>query len=154
VFKAGLACLPLRASPQVWFDGRMTTDVQGDDRPTCGKGIAANAVLPARLAELMAARAEVLERHTQALDLSDPASRQELDAYTSLVRAHRATADDLARLARQMTAYRDLPMGRHDLSVMADPRGQAEAFRRFVEIERELAALLQTKLEEDERLLQ
>ena len=132
----------------------MTTDIQGDDRPTCGMGVAANAVLPAKLAELMAARAEVLERHTRALDLTDPASRQELDAYTSLVRAHRAIANDLARLARQMAAFRDQPMGRHDLAVMADPSGQAEAFGRFVGIERQLAALLQTKLEEEQRLLQ
>ena len=145
---------PVHAWPEVWFDERMTTDIQGDDRPTCGKGVAANAVLPARLAELMAARAEVLERHTRALDLTDPASRQELDAYTSLVRAHRAIANDLARLARQMAAFRDQPMGRHDLAVMADPSGQAEAFGRFVGIERQLAALLQTKLEEEQRLLQ
>lgn len=129
--------------------------MQGDDdRPTCGKGVAANAVLPAKLSELMAARAEVLERHTLALDLTDPASRQELDAYTSLARAHRAIANDLASLAQQMTGYRDLPMGGHDLTVMADPSGQAEAFGRFVRIERELAALLQTKLEEEQRLLQ
>jgi len=36
---------------------------------------------------------------------------------------------------------------------MADPNGQAEAFRRFVARERELVALLQAKLEEDEAML-
>ena len=29
------------------------------DRPTCGEGLAANAVLPAKLAELMTAQAEI-----------------------------------------------------------------------------------------------
>jgi hypothetical protein len=42
------------------------------DRPTCGEGLAANSILPAKLAELMAAQAEVLERHTRALDPTRP----------------------------------------------------------------------------------
>ena len=46
------------------------------DRPTCGEGLAANAVLPAKLAELMAAQAEVLKRHTRALDLTDAAAQK------------------------------------------------------------------------------
>ena len=127
--------------------------MQDDDRPTCGKGVAANAVLPAKLAELMAARAEMLERHTKALDPADPAAREELDAYNELVRGHRRVGDELAGLARQMASYHDLPMGRHDLAVMSDPSGQAAAFRSFVEIERELLALLQSKLEQEDKLL-
>ena len=127
--------------------------MEHDDQPTCGKGIAANAVLPAKLAELTAATAEVLERHTKALDLTDPAAREELEAYAALVRAHRAIAGELASLAQQMVGYRDLPMGRHDEAVMADPAGQADAFRRFVAAERELLVLLGAKVAEDEQLL-
>jgi hypothetical protein len=123
------------------------------DRPTCGEGLAANAVLPAKLAELMAARAEVLKRHTRALDLIDVTTQKELDAYTSLERAHRDIASELADLAEEMASYRNLPMGRHDMTVMTDPKGQMEAFRRFVAEERELLALLQTKLEAEEELL-
>jgi hypothetical protein len=123
------------------------------DRPTCGEGLAANAVLPAKLAELMAARAEVLERHTRALDLTDVTTQKELDAYTSLERAHRDIASELADLAEEMASYRNLPMGRHDLTVMTDPKGQMEAFRRFVAEERELLALLQATLEAEEELL-
>jgi hypothetical protein len=123
------------------------------DRPTCGEGLAANAVLPAKLAELMAARAEVLKRHTRALDLIDVTTQKELDAYTSLERAHRDVASELADLAEEMASYRNLPMGRHDMTVMTDPKGQMEAFRRFVAEERELLALLQTKLEAEEELL-
>jgi hypothetical protein len=123
------------------------------DRPTCGEGLASNAVLPAKLSELMAAQAEVLERHTRALDPTDAAAQKELDAYTMLERAHRHVASVLADLAEEMASYRDLPMGRHDMKVMSDPKGQMEAFRRFVAVERELLVLLQTKLEAEGDLL-
>jgi hypothetical protein len=122
-----------------------------DDQPTCGKGLAANAALPEQLAKVLSARAEVLERHTKALDLSDPNARRELDAYTSLARAHRGIAAELAELGRQMAGYRDLPMARHDMRVMADPEGQAAAFQQLVAAERELLGLLQSKLQQEER---
>jgi hypothetical protein len=128
--------------------------MEQDDQPTCGKGLAASAVLPAKLAELLAAQAEVLERHARALDLTDPNARLERDGYASLSRAHLAVASELASLAEEMTSYRDLPMGRHDMAVMADPSGQMEAFQRFVAVERSLLALLQARLEIDETLLQ
>ena len=124
-----------------------------NDQPTCGKGLAANAVLPARLAELLTVQAEVLERHMQAIDLTDPNGQAELDAYRALARAHRANAAELAKLAEQMAGYRDLPMARHDMTVMTNPQGQMEAFRRFVAIEQEIVALLQAKLREEQNLL-
>jgi hypothetical protein len=127
--------------------------MEHDDQPTCGEGLAANAVLPAKLAALMAAQAEVLKRHTQALDLTDANAQKELDAYTKLERAHRGVASELASLAEAMASYRNLPMGRHDTTVMTDPKGQMEAFQRFVAVERELLALLQAKLEAEEQLL-
>lgn len=96
-----------------------------DKRPTCGEGLAANAVLPAKLSELMAAQAEVLERHTRALDPTDAAAQKELDAYTKL---------ELADLAEEMASYRGLPMGRHNVRILSDPKGQMEAFRRFVAV--------------------
>lgn len=127
--------------------------MERDDQPTCGMGLAAQAALPAKLAELTAATAEVLERHTKALDLTDPATREEVNAYATLVRAHRMVAGELASLAQQMAGYRDLPMGRHDEAAMADPEGQAEAFRRLLAIQRELLALLSANVEEGEHLL-
>jgi hypothetical protein len=114
-----------------------------EEQPTCGRGLAAGAGLPAKLAKLMSARAEVLERHTRALDLGDAAGRQELEAYTALVRAHREIAAELARLAERMSGYGGLPMAPHDTAVLADPRGQEEAFQRFQALERELIELLQ-----------
>ena len=121
-----------------------------DDQPTCGKGLAANADLPDLLSKLLSVRAEVLERHTKALDLSDPNAQKELDAYTSLARTHRGVASELSGLARRMAGYRDLPMARHDMQVMAVREGQAAAYRQFVATERELLDLLQTKLQAEE----
>ena len=124
-----------------------------DDQPTCGKGLAANADLPAKLAGLLAARADVLEQHMKALDLTDPASRQERDAYDSLAGTHREIAAELDRMAQQMAGYRSLPMGRHDMAVMADPNGQSAAFRRFLAVEHDLLELLTAKLAAEEQLL-
>jgi hypothetical protein len=61
-------------------------------------------------------------------------------------------ASDLSRLAQEMTGYRDLPMARHDLAVMASPEEQMASFRRFVAVEQELLALLQANLEAEEML--
>ncbi len=127
--------------------------MEHDDQPTCGEGLAANSVLPAKVAELMSARAEVLKVHTRALDLTDAAAQKELDAYTSLERAHRDVASELADLAKEMASYRDLPMGRHDMTIMSDPKGQMEAFRRFVGVEQELLGQLQATLVGEQKLL-
>jgi hypothetical protein len=120
---------------------------------TCGQGVAANAVLPAKLAELIAVRAEVLERHMKALDLSDPRSQLEREAYAELVASHRTAAASLKNLSEQMASYRDLPMGRHDMAAMSDPKGQMEAFGRFVSLERELLELLRSRLEQEDAML-
>ena len=128
-------------------------DTHTDDQPTCGHGLAANAVLPAKLAELLGAQAEVLERHTRALDPSDLHAQRELEAYASLTGAHRALATDLTRLAEEMAGCRDLPMARHDTAVMTDPHGQAEAFARFLGVERELLAILHAKLNQEAQVL-
>ena len=125
----------------------MDTERNGhDEQPTCGKGLAANAVLPARLAELLALQAEVLRRHALALDLTDEHAQREHAAYQQLERAERAVAGELANLATAMESCRDLPMGRHDMSVMTDPNGQMEAFQQFIGAERDLMALLQQRL--------
>jgi hypothetical protein len=123
------------------------------EEPTCGKGLNAGADLPDQFGRLLAARAEVLERHTRALEGDDPNGRREREAYLDLVRRHRAIAADLAALAAEMRSYRDLPMAGHDLEVMMAPNGQMAAFREFVDIERELAASLAAHLRADEEML-
>ena len=101
------------------------------------------AALPEKLAELLKARADVLERHTRALGPQTEAGRRELDVYRALVRSHRAVAADLKGLAEQMSGCRDMPMAPHDAVIMRDPRGQAEAYERFQTLEHELSELLQ-----------
>lgn len=122
------------------------------DEPTCGKGLAANAALPAKIAELTAAVAEIFERHMKALDMSDENSRREHALYDRLSREHRDSAAALADTAERMASARDLPMGAHDMAVMADP-AMGAAFECFVRLEEELLQLLQSRLEEDRAML-
>jgi hypothetical protein len=109
-------------------------------------------MLPAKLAELTEATAVVLELHMKALDLTDPASNKELDAYRQLANQHRDAATKLHSIGKEMAGYRDLPMGRHDLKAMASP-GAADAFNNFVKLEEELLELLERRLERDRETL-
>lgn len=123
-----------------------------EDAPTCGTGLAEHSPLPAKLAELTAAAAEVLEIHTKALDADDEAARQELEAYRGLARTHRDIAIELDALAKRMLSYRDLPMGTHDEQVMMSAEARA-AFERFVTLEQALVDLLQGRLDTDRQML-
>ncbi len=122
------------------------------DEPTCGKGLAASAVLPATIAELAAALADVLEQHMRALDPNDENSRREHALYDRLAREHRDAAAALADTAARMEAARDLPMGAHDMAALGDPAVGA-AFERFVRVEESLFELLQARLDEDRAML-
>jgi hypothetical protein len=122
------------------------------DELTCGRGLAAHAALPALLAELTDSVAENLELHLKALDLRDENSRQEYDAYVELAKQHRETATRLRTTAAQMAGYRDLPMGRHDETVLAEPQ-VLEAFEHLVKTEEALLALLEERVRQERRLL-
>jgi hypothetical protein len=119
---------------------------------TCGTGLAENATVPEKLGNLAATMAEVLERHTHALDLADQNAKTELDAYTKLVGKWRAIAANLRSAAAHMTACRDLPMARHNAEAMAS-EDVREAFRALVGTKQELVTLLRDQAEEDRRML-
>jgi hypothetical protein len=123
-----------------------------DEQPTCGKGLAENAVLPAKLGDLIAAVGEILEAHVPSLDLTDQRSRKEHEVYRRLVEDHRQAALQLATIAGQMAESRDLPMGRHDEAVMASPAVR-NSFQRFVHLEQELLTILQRRLARDQQML-
>lgn len=123
------------------------------DQRTCGQGLAATSALQAKLGALVASTADNLELHMTALDLSDEHSQRELTAYRHLAHQHRAIAAQLESTAAQMAGYRDLPMGRHDMSILLDPK-MREAFSKFVAAETELCTQLQHRLEEDHALLE
>jgi hypothetical protein len=123
-----------------------------DSQPTCGKGLAENAMLPAKLGELNASVADILEAHLPALDLTDEHSKREYEVYRLLVENLRQASLQLETIGKQMARYRDLPMGRHDEKAMAAP-AVVESFQRFVELEQELLSLLQRRLERDRQML-
>ena len=127
--------------------------MSASDQPTCGKGLAENSVLPAKLGELISAMAANLEVHRKALDLTDENSRAENDVYEKLLRDLRQTAAQLSVTASEMAGYRDLPMGRHDQKAMTHPR-VGDAFQKFVQQKRELLELLVQTEERDHKLLE
>ena len=120
------------------------------DQPTCGKGLAAGAVLPEHLSALMNAMADLLDAHVLTLDLTDETTRPEYDAYTSLARQHSEIGARLATVAHEMAGYRELPMGRHHMEAMA---GQIEPFARLVGQKRELLTLLHDAVDEEQEML-
>jgi hypothetical protein len=119
---------------------------------TCGQGLASRSVLPAKLSELLAAQARILEAHIRALDPTDSDARMEVDAYATLVTGHRDVADRLSGIATQMAEYRGLPMAAHDEAAMSDAVAH-KAFANFVRLEQELTTVLQQLSEEDQTML-
>ena len=123
-----------------------------DEPQTCGEGLAQRADLPARLSALMAAMAEVLETHQQALDLTDDNARMEHAAHQQLVDDYRRLTSALRLTADHMLGCRDLPMARHHAASMLGPENH-RALETLVERERVLAAFLRMWFEEDQALL-
>lgn len=123
-----------------------------EEEQTCGRGLAANSPLPAKLGELITALAGVPETHMKALDLHDQNSRPEHEAYGRLARALYHAAAQLEGTAREMAGCLDLPMGRHNMESMAGPEPLA-AFERYIGAKRELLGLLQETLARDEETL-
>src|SRR5690349_6997086 len=123
------------------------------EQQTCGKGLAENSVLPAKVGELIAALAGNLEAHMPALDRTDPNSEKEYAAYASLTKQFRQIADQLQRVTQEMAGYRDLPMGRHEQQTLTHPRIRA-AFENFVQQKRDLITLLEQVAGRDHQLLE
>ena len=86
------------------------------------------------------------------LDLDDHAAQLEHDAYRSVSQQLSQVASQLDGLAQEMTAYRDLPMGRHDMEAMNQP-SVGESFATFVARKQELHTLLQEMEESDREML-
>ena len=123
------------------------------EKQTCGKGLAENSVLPARLGELISAMAGNLDAHRQALDLTDQNSRIEDEAYEKLLKDLRQIAAQLSVTASEMAGYSDLVMGRHNQIAMTHPRVR-QAFEQFILYKRELMELLKQTEERDNQLLE
>lgn len=122
------------------------------DHPTCGEGLAENAVVPATIAEIITSLSAVLAAHLKALDLGDDISRREHAAYSELANAYAEIGNSLHGAAERMSRYRDLPMGRHDMQAMTASE-PVEAFARFVKAEEQLLASFQARLPGDQAML-
>jgi hypothetical protein len=123
-----------------------------DEPRTCGKGLAERAALPARLSALTAAMADVLQTHQQALDLTDVNATAERAAYQLLADDYRNLTSELRQTSARMVGYRDLPMARHRADALLGPEFRA-AVANLVLRERDVAALLETWIEEDQAML-
>ena len=97
---------------------------------SCGKGLAAGGDVPAALAELITAMADVLEAHTHALEAVDIRARRELQAYRAIMVEQRKAASQLDATAALMRSHRDLPPAPHNEEVMRS-EAAAKAFARY-----------------------
>ncbi len=109
-------------------------------------------MLPARLGDLIESMAEVLEVHTEALELRDENSRREHDVYLKLATEQHGAAARLRAIGDEMAGYRDLPIGTHDPAAMTSPKAVG-AFEEFVAVEEQLLTLLEARVPQDRQML-
>ena len=126
--------------------------VNVEDPQTCGAGLAHNAVLPAKMADVIAALANVLRSHLPTIDTSAEAGRQEYEAYVMLARRYDTIASELGSTAAQMAACRDLPMAPHIEAALTDPRLLA-TFETYVQRAGDLLESLSARVESDRSML-
>jgi hypothetical protein len=119
---------------------------------TCGKGLAHHSAVPAKMAGYLAALAETLRTHLPMIDTSEATGQAEWVAYRELADAYADLADRLGTTASRMRGYRDLPAAPHHEEELADPV-LTDVFAKFVEIETELATLLQESANQDQAML-
>jgi hypothetical protein len=122
------------------------------EEQTCGKGLAAHAILPAKIGAVAAAMAAMLEQHRTSLDDAESSGRAEDDAYRTLAHDFRAIASMLETTASRMAGYRDLPMATHDEAALATAEAVA-TFEALVNAERELLQQLQHSVEMYQQML-
>ena len=123
-----------------------------EEQRTCGKGLAVNSALPARVSEVIDSLAENLELHMDTLDLKDPRARLEYDVYQGLAHAYRGIADNLMATAVKMYSYYDLPIAAHVDAKLSNPK-IAAAFTKFTKLEEALIILLQNHIKADKTIL-
>jgi hypothetical protein len=97
--------------------------------------------------------AKNLEVHMKALDLTDPNARMEFDAYERLIDELRQAAVQLQMTANEMSEYRNLPMGKHNLVTMTQPEVR-DAFENFISHKQELLSLLEQTAQRDNQILE
>ena len=123
-----------------------------NEHHACGRGLADQAVVPARIADVLEAVAMTLEAHTGSLDPDDENAHVERRVYDRLADGHRRVAAELRSLHEQMAGAYDLPPAKHDGEALV-AQAAVTAYERYVEAEQALLDLLQTRVQQDRRLL-
>jgi uncharacterized protein YhfF len=134
---------------------RMVQRLEALDTPkqrTCGEGLAEQARVPAKLAQLIACLAENLELHCSTLDTTDEHNKREHEVYSKLADQHRRLSGQLEAAGAELGAHRQLPMGPHDEEALS-ARKVVEAFEAYVRLEEDLCALLLERTEQNRKLL-
>lgn len=122
------------------------------DEATCGTGMASNAILPTRMAEVMAALADVVTRHTESLDSDEVAGAAESEAWLAIATEHRQLARQLSAAADHMESQQDLPVANHDMSVLTSENAMS-ALEHYVAAQERLSELLRQQLSEFRTML-
>lgn len=122
------------------------------EQHTCGKGIAARSPLPARMADVANAMAEIFAFHQKSLPLNDDAAAAELRTYARIEEQLRSIAAFLQSLAQTMADAYAMPMAPHDFSVLATAEN-AGTFGRFIASEQQLFEYLREAVEKDRAML-
>ncbi len=123
-----------------------------EDEPSCGRGLAQSAVVPAGLAAVAADMARNLEVHTRALDLGDAAAVQERAVYEHVAHNLRSAAASLRTAATVMSSTVDLPIAVHDMAAITTP-DVLDAFERYVAAEDDLRRLFDARHADNEEML-
>src|SRR5262245_17710911 len=105
------------------------------------------------MAALLSAMAAIYENHMRALNADEASGRQEIDAYTRLMRDFRAAAGEVSGLADAMRSYRTLPMAEHDMAALMDAKSVA-AMEVLVTSQEDLGALLAQRASEFRQMLE
>jgi len=123
-----------------------------EEEPTCGRGLAQAAPVPAGLAAVAAGLAQNLEVHVRSLPLGDSAAAQERAVYERISRDLRSATESLKAAAAEMASAVDLPMADHDMAAFTS-RDVLDAFESSVAAEDKLRRLLDGRRVDNEQML-
>jgi hypothetical protein len=118
--------------------------------PTCGQELAASAVVPEKIGELMRHVAQNLRAHAAWVGDETPAAEAEQTAMSSVADCYQGIADAAARAAVTMLGCSSLGPAPHD-PMRFDRPAFALWMREKIRLQRELAALLVHHAEMSER---
>lgn len=121
------------------------------EMPTCGQMMASRAPIPAKLSEAAGTVADMLEAHA-ALMAKDKESVNEAKMLKALAKSHRAASAALLKTSEEMKKAASTPAAPHDMAkMMSDPK-LTEANKKMMELQKEIIALLQKAMAEDEAM--